>query len=93
MLQAHLISNAPGGFHEGGSLAGNDASEFSSTMSRDSNRFKPQCLEHRKSAAAAAVNASPMTYVTRRVSAMRISFDISCSIRERLSRTGNCLGI
>jgi hypothetical protein len=76
-----------GRFHEGGSLAGNDASEFSSTMSRDSDRFKAQRLEHRKSAAAAATNANPTTYVRRRVSAMRISFDISCSIRERLSRT------
>ena len=60
------------------SLAGNDASEFSSTMSSGSDRFKPQRFEHRKSAAAAAMNANPTTYVRRRVTAMRISFDISC---------------
>ena len=65
--QPYAVSNAPGGFHEGGSLAGNDASEFSSTMSRGSDRFKPQRFEHRKSAAAAAMNANPTTYVRRRV--------------------------
>jgi hypothetical protein len=93
MLQPCLISNAPGGFHEGGSLAGNDAIEFSSTMSKDSDCFKPQRLEHRKSAAAAARNANPTTYVRRRMRAMRISYDFSCSIRERLSRTGCRLNI
>ena len=81
MLQPYLVSNAPGGFHEGGSLAGNDASEFSSTMSSGSDRFKPQRFEHRKSTADAAMNANPTTYVRRRVAAMRISFDISCPVR------------
>jgi hypothetical protein len=79
MLQPHLVSNAPGGFHEGGSLAGNESSEFSSTMSRDSDLFKPQRLEHRKRTAAAAMDANPTTYFRRRVSAMCISFDLSCS--------------
>ena len=79
--QPYDVSNAPGGFHEGGSLAGNDASEFSSTMSGGSDRFKPQRFKHRKSAAAAAMNANPTTYVRRRLTAMRISFDISCPVR------------
>jgi hypothetical protein len=78
MLQPHLVSNAPGGFHEGGSLAGNDASEFSSTMSRDSDPFKHRRLEHRKSAAAAAMDVNPTTYFRRRVSAMCIFFGIRC---------------
>jgi hypothetical protein len=91
--QPYVVSNAPGGFHEGGSLAGNESSEFSSTMSRDSDRFKPQRFEHRKSAAAAAMDANPTTYVRRRVSVMCIFFDFSCSIREKLSRTGYRLGI
>ena len=82
--QPYVVSNAPGGFHEGGSLAGNESSEFSSTMSRGSDRFKPQRFEHRKSAAAAAMDANPTTYVRRRVTAMRISFHLSCSYPRKV---------
>jgi hypothetical protein len=69
MLQPYFASNAPGGFHGGGSLAGNDSSELFSTMSSDSDSFKPQRLEHnRASAAAAAMHASPTAYFRRLVS-------------------------
>jgi hypothetical protein len=50
-------------------------------------------LEHRKSAATAAMDANQTTHFRRRVSAMYISFDISCAIRERLSGTGFRLSI
>jgi hypothetical protein len=76
MLQPYFASNAPGGFHGGGSLAGNDSSELFSTMSSDSDSFKLQRLEHklqrlehnRTTAAAAAMHANPTAYFRRLVS-------------------------
>jgi hypothetical protein len=77
MRQLYLLSNPPGGFHESGSLAGNEASEFSLTMSRDSDPFKPT-LEHSNSTAAATMDVNSTIYLRRYESAMCIFFGIRC---------------
>jgi len=61
-----FASKAPGRFHGGESLAGNDSSELRSTISIDSDPRKTRRLERSKSNVAAIKDASPRRYLNRR---------------------------
>lgn len=86
--QPYLVSNAPGGFHEGGSLAGNDSSEFSSTVSSDSDPSETRRLEtSSKSTPAATTQASPTTHFRRCVIAICTFNDVTGVLERRIVET------
>ncbi|MFZ0593050.1 MAG: hypothetical protein WAM39_21515, partial [Bryobacteraceae bacterium] len=61
-----LRSKDPGGFQQGGSLAGNDSSELSSTISIDSEAREVWRLNRQRRSTAAVRAAKPSTQLRRR---------------------------